>query len=420
MARSTLDRRSLLRLTGAVAGTLWTVRASAQDYMVQTLIEQTRRDDFGQGFDYGTRHTGIPASTLPTLSARTIQATERAIVQYEGIVGRGGWPFVPPAGRLRLGVRHGAVIALRRRLAASGDLDPRVGSSDTFDSYVDAAVRHFQLRHGLNPDGVVSDATYGALNVSAPARLAQLRTNIVRLRIFGGNLGDRYILCNIPGTQIEAIENGMVVSRHSAVVGKPDRPSPDIQSKVVEVNFNPFWTVPASIVRKDLIPRMQTQPDYLTQNRIHIIDPRGYELHPSQINWYSDEATRYRFKQDPGDFNSLGTIRINFPSAHGVYMHDTPLKNLFGEDMRFHSSGCVRVQNVRELVTWLLDGTPAWTRAEIDRVIRTGERRDAHPSHYVGVYWIYITAWASADGSVQFRDDIYSRDGVGPMAAVRG
>src|SRR5581483_2402302 len=420
MARGTLDRRNFLRLSGAAAGTALAGRAGAQDYMVQTLIEQTRRGDFGQGFDYGSRSAGVPASTLPTLSSRTIQATEQAIPQYEGIVARGGWPYVRHGHRLRLGARHGAVVPLRQRLVASGDLDPRAGMTDIFDSYVEAAVRRFQMRHGLTADGAVSDATYAALNVPAPVRLSQLRTNAVRLRIFGGNLGDRYVLCNIPGTQIEAIENGMVASRHSAVVGKPDRPSPDIQSKVVEVNFNPFWTVPPSIVRKDLIPKMQAQPDYLTQNRIRIIDPRGYELHPSQINWYSDEATHYMFKQDPGDFNSLGTIRINFPSAHGVYMHDTPLKNLFGEDMRFHSSGCVRVQNVRELVTWLLDGTPGWSRAEIDRVIRSSERRDARPSHYVGVYWVYITAWASPDGAVQFRDDIYSRDGIGPMAAMRG
>jgi murein L,D-transpeptidase YcbB/YkuD len=273
------------------------------------------------------------------------------------------------------------------------------------------------MRHGLTPDGVVSEHTFASLNVPAPVRLAQLRTNLVRLRIFGGQLGERYVLCNIPGTQIEAIENGTVVSRHSAVVGKPDRASPDIQSRIVEVNFNPFWTVPPSIVRRDLIPKMQAQPDYLTQQRIRIIDPRGHELQPHQINWHSDEATHYMFKQDPGDFNSLGSIRINFPSAYGVYMHDTPSKTLFGEDFRFHSSGCVRVQNVRELVAWLLDGTQGWSRGDIDRVIRSGERRDARVSRSVAVYWIYITAWATQDGMVQFRDDIYSRDGVGPMVA---
>ena len=177
---------------------------------------------------------------------------------------------------------------------------------------------------------------------------------MVRLRSFSGNLGPKFVMCNIPAAQIEAIENGVAVTRHTAIVGKPDRPSPDIQSRIVEVNFNPFWTVPVSIVKRDLIPKMQAEPDYLTKQRIRILDQRGNELQPQQINWNTEEAVNYKFKQDPGDFNSLGAIRINFPSSHGVYMHDTPSKNLFGEDFRFHSSGCVRVQNVRELVTWLL------------------------------------------------------------------
>jgi L,D-transpeptidase YcbB len=224
-------------------------------------------------------------------------------------------------------------------------------------------------------------------------------------------------VCNIPAAQVEAIQGGVVASRHIAVVGKPDRPSPDIQSRIIEVNFNPYWTVPVSIVRKDLIPKMQAEPDYLANNHIRIFDLHGNELNARQINWYSQEAVNFRFKQDPGDFNSLGSIRINFPSTHGVYMHDTPAKNLFGEDFRYDSSGCVRVQNVRELVRWLLDQTPGWSHAEIDQTIKSGARQDARLAHPVPLYWVYVTAWATSDGVVQFRDDIYARDGVGSAAA---
>src|SRR6185503_7017092 len=195
---------------------------------------------------------------------------------------------------------------------------------------------------------------------------------------------------------------------------------PDIQSHIVEVNFNPYWTVPVSIVRKDLIPKMQAEPNYLADNHIRIYDQHGAELSAQQINWNSQEAINYRFRQDPGDFNSLGSIRINFPSAHGVYMHDTPSKNLFGEDFRFHSSGCVRVQNVRELVTWLLSETPHWSRQEIDNAIRSGDRKDARVAKAVPLYWVYVTAWATPDGVVQFRDDIYNRDGLGHIATQRG
>jgi murein L,D-transpeptidase YcbB/YkuD len=200
------------------------------------------------------------------------------------------------------------------------------------------------------------------------------------------------------------------------VVGKPDRASPEINSKIVEINFNPYWTVPVSIVRRDLIPKMQAEPDYLTKNRIRILDPRGNELTPAQINWFSEEAVNYQFKQDPGDFNSLGSIRINFPSPHGVYMHDTPLKNLFGDDFRFHSSGCVRIQNVRELVNWVLAETPGWSRHDIEAVIRSGERKDARIAKPVPLMWVYITGWATPDGIVQFREDIYNRDGLGQIA----
>src|SRR5262249_36566494 len=234
-----------------------------------------------------------------------------------------------------------------------------------------------QAAHGLGIDGMVREATLKHLNVPAEARLNQLRTNVVRLRTVGSSIGPRFVMANIPAAWIEAVENGVAVSRHTAVAGKPDRPSPDIQSKIVEINFNPFWTVPVSIVRKDLIPKMQAEPDYLSKFHIRIFDQRGNELTPAQINWYSEEAVNYRFKQDPGAMNSLGTMRINFPSAHGVYMHDTPFKNLFGEGDRFHSSGCMRVQEMRDLVYWVLSETPGWSRAEIDQVIKAGERKDA-------------------------------------------
>ena len=144
--------------------------------------------------------------------------------------------------------------------------------------------------------------------------------------------------------------------------------------------------------------------------------PAG-ELTPAKINWYSEEAVNYRFKQDPGEHNSLGSIRINFPNPHGVYMHDTPFKNFFG-DFRFHSSGCVRIQNVRELVNWLLVETRGWSREEIDQVIKSGERKDAKIAKPVPLYWVYVTAWATPDGVVQFREDIYNRDGLGSVAST--
>jgi murein L,D-transpeptidase YcbB/YkuD len=407
-------RRTFLATAGAslAAGTL--ARAAEDqtpDQMLDELMRENQDSGLGSGFDSASRNVKLPKKSLPTLSPSTAETTQASIAQYETIVAKGGWPEVP-AGELRVGAKGPAVPALRTRLSIAGDLETNSGNREVFDSFVDAALRRFQVRHGLHPDGVVNDATLRALNVPAQARLAQLRTNAIRLKSLTGNLGSRIVVANIPAAQIEAIENGVAVTRHTAVAGKPDRPSPDIQSKIIQINFNPFWTVPASIIRKDLIPKMQAEPDYLTKNHIRIFDTKNNEQPPSQIDWYSTDATNYKFKQDAGNFNSLGSIRINFPSAFGVYMHDTPSKNLFGEDFRFASSGCMRVQNVRELVYWILAESPGWSKSEIDDVIKSGERKDAKVTKPLPLYWVYVTAWATPDGVVQFRDDIYNRDGV--------
>ncbi len=420
-AANGLDRRAVLGLiaTALAAGGAFLRKASAaEDPTLQALIDQNQRREMGQDFDSASRTIHMPQASLPTLAPSTVDTTGLAIGQYEGILARGGWPKVPPTDRLRLGNKHPSVAPLRKRLIATGDLEANAGETDIFDSYVEAAVRRFQARHGISVDGIVRKMTFDRLNVPCELRFAQLKTNLARLRAATAHLGGRYVMCNIPAAQIEAVENGVAVSRHTAVVGKPDRPSPEINSKIIEINFNPYWTVPVSIVRRDLIPLMQRDPSYLTSEHIHIYDMHGNELTPSQVNWYSNEAVSYRFRQDPGSFNSLGSIRINFPSKDGVYMHDTPQKGLFGEDMRFHSSGCVRVQNVRELVDWLLRDTPGWSHEEIDAVIKSGDRVDARLKKPVPVYWVYITAWATPDGVVQFRDDIYNKDGLGQIAGT--
>jgi murein L,D-transpeptidase YcbB/YkuD len=418
--RRGLSRRTVLTgLAASAAGTRGFAQQS--DDPLQQLIQQNQRDDMGQGFDSSSRTIKMPKASLPTLSPANIPTTEAAIARYEQIVAAGGWPQMPPADRLRTGARNPAVVPLRQRLKLAGDLDPSAVENDVYDSYVEAAVKRFQARHGISADGRPGALTVKALNIPADQRLSQLKTNLIRLRAFDTKAANRFVVCNIPAAQLEAIENGTVMSRHIAVAGKPDRPSPELNSRIVEINFNPFWTVPVSIVRKDLIPKMQAEPDYLTRYGIRILDQKNNELTPAQVNWFSEEAVNYKFKQDPGDKNSLGTIRINFPSVHGVYMHDTPYKNLFGDDVRFDSSGCMRIQNVRDLVVWLLSETTGWSRIEIDDVIKSGERKDAKLKPAVPLHWIYVTAWAAADGVVQFREDIYNRDGLSaPASASRG
>lgn len=369
--------------------------------------------EWRQSYDAVTS-LSVARSSTSVLSPMTTAATEQMIEKYRQIVAQGGWPAMPKT-TLRLGQKGPAVVALRKRLMASGDLDPAAGASPVFDSFVEAAVKRFQERHGLIPTGVLTAQTIAAMNIPADVRLRQLETNLVRLRSYG-NLPNRFVVANIPAATVETVEAGVVATRHAAGVGKFDRQSPIMTTRVVDINFNPFWTVPASIIRKDLIPKMQADPNYLTENKIRIYNQQGQELQPRQVNWRSDEATRYMFRQDPGgDFNSLGVVRINIPNPHGVYMHDTPSKGIFGDDFRFVSSGCMRVQNVRDYITWLLKDTPGWDRQRIDDAIQSGNRVDARLAQPVPVYWVYITAWATPDGLVQFRDDIYQKDGLGPV-----
>jgi murein L,D-transpeptidase YcbB/YkuD len=376
--------------------------------------------EWGHGFDSASRTIAMPSSRFATLTSSTVQSLERAVGEYSQIVQRGGWKTLPESDRLRVGMQHRSVLALRERLIATGDLDRSAGVSEVFDSYVEAAVRRFQARNGITADGVLRESTAAAMNVPAQMRLRQLEANVVRVRAMSDKLADRYAVVNIPAAHLECVEGGAVASRHVTIVGKQDRPSPVLQARIVEVNFHPFWTVPVSIIRRDLIPKMQEEPDYLTKNKIRIYDKRGRELQPEQVNWQSDEAIDYMFRQDPGELNSMGTIRVNMPNPDAVYMHDTPSKNLFGEDQRFHSSGCVRVQNIRDYVVWLLKDTPGMSRVVVDGHIKSGERFDAKLVRPVPVYWVYVTAWANPDGVVQFRDDVYGHDGLGirPVAVA--
>lgn len=398
-------------------GTLALALTAAVGVSAQQLAAGDQAE-WQQNYDSAVR-LRVPRSVTPILSPQALTATEEMIAHYKELVARGGWQPLRMATNLRVGSKSQDVVALRQRLIITGDLDPAAGSSATYDSYVEAGVRRFQARHGLNTTGQLNAATVTAMNVPADVRLKQLEINVIRLRSYSGNLGRRYVIVNIPAAVVETAEDGRVQTRHAAGVGKADRQSPIMNAKIVEINFNPFWTVPASIIRKDLIPKMQKDPSYLTDNKIRVYNGQGQEVSPEQINWNSNEGTRYMFRQDPGgDTNSMGFVRINIPNPYGVYMHDTPAKGVFGDDFRFVSSGCVRLQNVRDYIQWLLKETPGWDRANIEAAFDSGQRKDARLREAVNVYWTYITAWATPDGLVQFRGDIYSRDGLGNAVPI--
>jgi murein L,D-transpeptidase YcbB/YkuD len=350
-----------------------------------------------------------------------------AIARYEIMTSRGGWPQLPaPHGALARGTRDPLVPYLRIRLAAEGFLPFQpVQNDDRFDEVVEAAVARFQRNHGLHAHGRLDGRTVATLNVSPAARLETLRANLPRVQEHATGLGERYVVVNIPAAQLEAVEWGRVRSRHNVVVGKPDRPSPAISSRISELNFNPYWHAPVSIVRKDLIPKYLENPNFLDELGIRVFDGwDGPEIDPRTVDWTSVAPDRYQFRQDPGGDNAMASVKINFPNKHAVYMHDTPAKELFTEASRYFSSGCVRVEQVHELTTWLLNGQDGWSRQRIDAVVASGERLDVAVVTPTEVRWSYLTSWVGDDGFVNFRDDIYSLDGTGfvsgqPVVASR-
>lgn len=362
-----------------------------------------------------------PPRGFPTVGQGAVERMHNAIAQYSDVVSRGGWRPLPHI-KLEVGDSHQAVQLLRHRLKMTGDLSQQAGYESTFDSYVERALKRFQARHGLTPTGIVDKPTVMALNVPAADRLRQLRTNLIRLKEYDGKMPDRYVAVNIPSAQIEAVENDQVVSRHSGVVGKVDRQTPILHSNVHEINFNPYWTVPRSIVRKDLVPKAREYArrgkDIMDVYRMNAFDKRGNPVDPRRINWDSESVYDYTFRQDPWKENSMGFVKINFHNKHAVFMHDTPSKSLFGQNVRAESSGCVRVQNVQQLVTWLLRDNLEWSRQRVSDVKRTGERIDVRLKTRVPLYFTYLTGWVTADGMVNFRRDLYNRDNVDLSAST--
>ncbi len=362
-----------------------------------------------------------PDKGFPTLSKTNIAPLNAAIKYYQAIVARGGWKPLPMV-KLKPGVRYPGVALLRRRLEMTGDLPAGRGYSNRFGYYLDLAVKRFQVRHGLSPTGIVGRATILALNVPAKSRLSQLRTNLVRLRSLSQTASKKYIVVNIPAAQIEAVENDEVVSRHAAVVGKVDRRTPLLRSNIHQVNFNPYWHIPRSIVRKDLVPKARLyarhNKDIMSEYRIDVFTGSGRKLDTRSIDWNSPAVYGYAYRQQPWKENSMGFVKINFNNQYSVYMHDTPSKSLFGRNYRAVSSGCVRVQNVKQLVTWLLEANQGWDGAKVAEMERTGARKDVSLKRRMPVYFVYVTAWATKDGTVNFRRDLYARDSVGPMASA--
>jgi murein L,D-transpeptidase YcbB/YkuD len=410
---------SALYLWGAALGLPGGQAAAQSDNWVRWPGAAYASSD-GSARDFAKEWEAAPPRGYPTLSAVNVAPMKAAIARYREIVARGGWEPLPDL-QLRSGVSHPAVALLRRRLLLSGDLKEDAGQSPEFDYYVEKALMRYQASNGLPPTGALDRHTLAALNVPAELRLRQLEVNLKRLSEIQHTLGKKYVLVNIPAAQIEAVENNQVVSRHSGVVGKPDRPTPLLRSAISELNFNPAWHLPPTVIEKDLIPKgldmARRGQSVLGKYHIDAYGADGKKLDPDKVNFAAPSAKNLTYRQQPGPDNPLGFVKINFENSQSVYMHDTPSQALFQHNFRAASSGCVRVQGVERLATWLV-AEQGWRPEHIAQMKESGERLDVKLKKPVALYFVYVTAWATQDGVVQFRRDVYQKDGLGPAAAA--
>lgn len=330
---------------------------------------------------------------------------------------QGGPETVPPGETLKPGMRSPRVAALRRRLSRIGDLAAAAGEapSDLFDAALESAVKRYQTRHGLEPDGVAGARTLGSLNVPLAQRIRTIELNMERWRWLPRDLGDRFITVNIAGFQLYVVEQDEVTMTMPVVVGKRYHSTPVFSGSMTYLVFSPYWNVPQSIAVNEMLPKLRENPDYLEQESMEVF--RGWEqpvrpLESAAIDWPGVDAAGfpYRFRQLPGPHNALGRVKFMFPNKYSVYLHDTPAKGLFSRAARDFSHGCIRVSQPMELAEYLLSDQPEWDAERIARAADRGVEQSVPLARPWPVHVLYWTSWVGREGAVHFRADVYGRD----------
>jgi murein L,D-transpeptidase YcbB/YkuD len=340
-------------------------------------------------------------------------ALREALARDREIQAKGGFPHVPEGPTLELGAHGLRVAALRARLVVSGDLEPQPDADpEAFDPALEAGVRAFQARHGLDVDGRVGRATLAALDLPIESQIEKLRVNLERARWLLHDLAPTFVVVNVAGFQVYYLRDKELVFSARAVVGKPYRKTPLFRSEITYLVFNPTWTVPPTILAEDILPAQRRDPGYLERKHLRVIDANGRVVPTASIDWseMTPRSFRYMLRQDPGPDNALGRVKFMFPNSYSIYLHDTPSRSLFEKSSRAASSGCIRVEHPLELAALLLQGQSGWGRADIDRVVAEGRTREVRLAKPVPVLLTYWTAWVAPNGRVQFRPDLYHRD----------
>ncbi|MDF3981607.1 L,D-transpeptidase family protein [Luteibacter sp. PPL201] len=333
-----------------------------------------------------------------------------ALARLRAQAAQGGWPSVPDGATLKPGMTDARVAALRARLVADGYLDPRLATGHHFDNPLTDAVKRFQADQYLDADGSVGAGTLAALNVPIAQRIGQVRVNLERARWLLHSLQGTFVVVDVAGFKIRFYRDGQPVWTSRVQVGKPYRSTPIFRSQITYVTFNPTWTIPPTILKNDVLPKIRRNPGYLAANRIRVLDASGRPLSPASVDWANPRGITLR--QDAGPGNSLGRVVIRFPNAFAVYLHDTPHQALFAQSRRDTSSGCIRVEHPLDLVQLLFNDPVKWSREAIDARLDDAKTQNVTLPTAVPVLLAYWTVDVGDDGHVAYKPDIYQRDGA--------
>lgn len=336
-----------------------------------------------------------------------------ALARYREIAAAGGWPAVPEGPTLRPGDSDPRIAALRKRLSVMDSiLAAKSADTHLYDSDLEAAVKRFQARHGLDADGIAGERTVAAMNVPVEVRIDQIRASLERTRWVFRDLESRFLVVNIAGFEAYLIEDGKAAWRSRVQVGIPYRKTPVFKKKMTYLVLGPTWTVPPTILREDIVPKIKQDPGYLARKDMVLLDRDGklVDISDLDMNAVSADNFPYTVRQEPGPKNALGRIKFMFPNKHYVYLHDTPSQSLFNRAERTTSSGCIRVEKPLSLAAELLHDQAGWSEPEIEARIEKASNETVTLTDPIMVFLMYWTSVPGEDGDVNFFSDVYLRD----------
>ena len=285
--------------------------------------------------------------------------------------------------------------------------NPEIG--ETYSQALVEAVKEFQKSKSIQADGIIGNSTIDELNKGPKDIYNQILANLERWRWYPRDLGEHYILVNIPNFKLAVVKDGDTIRQHNVIAGAKERPTPIFSDTVDHLVLNPTWTVPPTIKSQDILPKMAADPSYSSRNNMIVTGLDGEQVNPSMMDWSSNEAMNYSFTQQPGPSNPLGRVKIMYPNKYLIYLHDTPAKSLFSQTQRAESSGCVRVENALDLSAYIVENQPEWKKERIEEVIQSGKTTTVKVDRPIQVHHFYWTAWRAGNETVII-NDVYDLD----------